>query len=279
MYKSTKRALSAVVIVGVVLAVLFSPSYPVAAYSSPSPVDLGTAEPFAVLGGTAVTLTTSTITGDVGAPSGFYTNTGSTITGTVHVGDATYDAAIIDFIAAWDAVDALGADEALVGTLAGEVLSPGVYTFDSSAKAGTLHLNSSDPDAVWIFKSAELYLETGASFEVVFDDQGEPRNVFWWTDSYAALTDSTFIGTILAGTYITATNESSVGRALAKTAVTLTDHTISVPPAAPPASPTVGGGAYHVNKGMVLGTWLILPIIVIGGSVLVLRQRRTLRRQ
>ena len=52
--------------------------------------------------------------------------------------------------------------------------------------------------------------------------------MFWWTAEAATLTDSAFIGSILAGTSITVTRGSLDGQALAKVAVTLTGTDVSV---------------------------------------------------
>ena len=109
--------------------------------------DLGTADSFAVLGGTAVTLTASAVAGDVGSgfpfPGSAVTLTGSTVTGTVHEGDAVAIAAYADFLSAYDALaDVTSYDETLAGTLAGVTLSPGVYCFPAAAAlTGTLTLD------------------------------------------------------------------------------------------------------------------------------------------
>jgi hypothetical protein len=54
------------------------------------------------------------------------------------------------------------------------------------------------------------------------------NNVFWWTAEAATLTDSVFLGSILAGTSITVTGGSLDGQALATVAVTLTNTEVSV---------------------------------------------------
>lgn len=66
---------------------------------------LGSAATFAVLGGTAVTCTSSVITGDVGvSPGSAVTNTGCTIAGTVHVNDLAATNARTDFLSAYNAL-------------------------------------------------------------------------------------------------------------------------------------------------------------------------------
>ena len=54
------------------------------------------------------------------------------------------------------------------------------------------------------------------------------NNVFWWTAQAATLTDSVFLGSILAGAAITVTRGSLDGQALAKAAVTLTNADVTV---------------------------------------------------
>ncbi len=212
---------------------------------SPEAVPLGAAANFAVLGGTAVTLTNSTITGDVGSTGSTITQTGSTtITGAVYEGSAA-GTAYADFLTAYGllAGEEVPSGHALTGNLANVTLLPGVYSFDIVGKTGTLTLNANgDANAVWIFKSAAAdgYL-VGTNFDVVMADNGKARNVFWWVDDYATLTTSHFQGTILAGAAITVTGGTFNGRALAKAAVTLTGATVSgCGSGAPNPPPTYG---------------------------------------
>ena len=89
---------------------------------------------------------------------------------------------------------------------------------------------------------------TGTGLTVVMTS-GETcnNNVFWWTAEAATLTDSVFIGSILAGTSITVTRGSLDGQALATVAVTLTGTTVydcgnvSLP-AKPKANEGLGNG-------------------------------------
>jgi len=201
-------------------ALLYGPS---PALAQPS---LGTAEDFAVLGGTAVTCTDSVVIGDVGVDlGGAVTQTNCTISGTVHVGDAVAQQAYDDFLAAYAALGLQSCDQVISGNLAGQFLTPGVYCVDaaSTTTGGVLTLVGSSTDT-WIFKiGTSGGALTGSNFSVVMTG-GETcnNNVFWWVDAAATLTDSVFIGSILAGTSITTTNTSLDGQALAKIAVTLT---------------------------------------------------------
>ena len=211
--------------------------------------DLGTAADFAVLGGTAVTATDSVVIGDVGVDlGGAVTQTNSTITGTVHVGDTAAQQAYDDFIAAYDAL-ALEQCDTVLTVLSGQTLQPGVYCVSSAATetGGVLTLDGSSTDT-WIFKigTSGTGALTGTNFSVVMTS-GETcnNNVFWWTAEAATLTDSAFIGSILAGTSITVTRGSLDGQALAKAAVTLTNTEVSVcggtTPLASPIKVTGGG--------------------------------------
>jgi hypothetical protein len=223
--------------------------------------DLGTAESFAVLGGSAVTLTDSTITGDVGVDTGTaVTLTGSTIVGTIHAGDTVAQQAYDDFLAAYTALGNVQCGTYLTGNLAGLVLPPGVYCVEaaSTTTGGVLTLNGPS-NGIWIFKIGTLGTGalTGTNFSVVMEGGGQPcsvaSNVFWWTAEAATLTDSVFIGSILAGTSITVTGGSLDGQALAKVAVTLTGADVAVcgtfdfPPFPPyPPIKVTGGGQIPV---------------------------------
>ncbi len=193
---------------------------------------LGTAESFAILGGPAVTLTNSTVTGDVGvALSTAFTNTESTIAGNIYAGDVVAAQAYNDFLAAYNALALQQCDVVLTGTLAGQTLAPGVYCFDAAATLTGQLILAGPADGIWIFKIGTLGTGalTGTNFSVVMEGGGLPCNVYWWVAEAATMTDSNFQGTILAGTAITMTRGTFVGQALAKAAVTLTGVAVSMP--------------------------------------------------
>jgi hypothetical protein len=208
-------------------------------------VPLGTAEPFAVLGGTTVTNTGPTIlNGDMGispgsACTGFpapCTGGGpGVVNGTIHSANATSAGAQADLTAAY--LNAAGQPvTATVGTeLGGTTRFPGVY--DSAAGdfgiTGTLTLDGQgDPNAVFIFKTASTLVTAagpGAS-TVVLINGAQSCNVFWQVGSSATLgTNSVFAGNILALTAISATTGAVVdGRLLARNAaVTLDSNTVT----------------------------------------------------
>jgi hypothetical protein len=207
-------------------ALLYSPSLGVAAGVAP---DLGAAQSFAVLGGTAVTCTTSTVEGNVGVyPGSAFTNTLCTIAGgTPPATDTAAAQARTDFLSAYATLASMSCDQTLTGTLAGADLAPGVYCLDAVAKAGTLTLTGPS-DGVWIFLVNGAL--TGTNFSVVMEGGGQPANVFWAPSAGTTMTTSVFQGNILAGDTvggsITFTGGTLVGRALANVAVTMTTTSV-----------------------------------------------------
>jgi len=166
---------------------------------------------FAVLANAAVTCTDGTITGDVGTfqatPTGSVTLTSCPVTGSVHVGDAAAIQAYNAFLAEYEALADVQCDEVLTGTLAGVTLAPGVYCFDAAATlTGVLTLKGPS-NGTWLFKIGTVGTGalTGTSFSVVMEGGADPCNVTWWVAQAATMTDSRFIGTILAGAAITLT--------------------------------------------------------------------------
>ena len=198
-------------------------------YGSPAvaQVTLGAAEDFGVLGGSALTFTGSAVRGDVGVDllGGAVTQTGSTISGTVHAGDTVAQLAYDDFLTAYAALAAKPCGTYLT-VLSGQTLVPGVYCVSAAATetGGVLTLDGSSTDT-WIFKigTGGTGALTGTNFSVVMPG-GDVcnNNVFWWTADAATLTDSTFVGSILSGAGITVTRGSLDGQAMAKAAVTTT---------------------------------------------------------
>ena len=97
--------------------------------------------------------TAPSIIGDLGV------NIGGSIsacapTGTLHVGDAIAQTAYSDFLAAYTLLTPQPGDvcTTLSGSLAGAVLAPGVYCFDSSAALTGVLTLIGPSDAAWIFK-------------------------------------------------------------------------------------------------------------------------------
>ncbi|MFF9806908.1 ice-binding family protein, partial [Streptomyces coeruleorubidus] len=203
-------------------------------------VELGTADSFAVLGGSAVTNTgPSVINGDLGVSPGSSV-TGfppGIVNGAIHVTDAVAAQAQSDLTTAYNdaagqAPDVVFPDDPPV-ELGGRTLTPGVYNAPvSAAITGTLTLDAeNDPDAVWVFQVGST-LTTATASDVSLINGASPCNVFWQIGSSATLgTGSTFVGTIMALTSISATTGTNIeGRALARNgAVTLDTNTITRP--------------------------------------------------
>jgi ice-binding like protein len=213
---------------GLVLLALLAGVWPTAALAATAP-GLGSASNLAVLsaapgGGGAVTCTNGTITGDVGSSglAASVVQTGCTINGAII---APVSAGVVaDFNTAYAAYAAIPCGTTLTGTLASVTLSPGVYCFDAAATlTGTLTLNGPS-SGVWIFKIGTVGTGalTGTNFSVVMAGGGVPCNVNWWVAQAATMTDSSFVGTILAGAAITLTRGTFAGNVLAKAAVTIT---------------------------------------------------------
>jgi len=228
-----RRTARLAVMVPFVAFLFAAPFHAALAQTAPLP---DTAQSFAILGGPAVTLTNSVVTGDVGvALSTAFTNTGSTIAGNIHAGDVVAAQAYNDFLVAYDALALKQCDRTLTGTLANEILPPGVYCFDAAATlTGQLTLDGPS-DGIWIFKIGTFGTGalTGTSFSVVMANGGQASNVYWQVADAATMTDSVFQGNILAGGAITITRGSLVGRALAEGAVTMTGtnvHGSNAPP-------------------------------------------------
>lgn len=173
---------------------------------------------FVVLANAEVTCTDGKITGDVGTfqgpPTGSVTRTRCPITGSVHVGDAAAQAAFNAFVNEYELLaPELGdctAANTLTGTLAGVTLSPGTYCVTAVTKTGTLTLNGGGSYTFLV--SGAL---TGSSFNVILANGAQACDVTWLTTAAATMTDSHFIGTILAWAGITLTRGTFDGNAWA----------------------------------------------------------------
>jgi len=217
------------IVAGGALALVLSASPPTFAQTF-----LGTAQPFAVLGATAVTcVVASAVTGDLGiSPNGAASITGysvppCTVSGTIHAADGVALTAQNDLVTAYNTLSALPCTANFTGQDLGTVgvLVPGVYCFNSSAQlTGTLTLNAQgNPNAAFVFKiGSTLTTASGAIVNVI--NGGSACGVSWRVGSSATLgTTTAFEGNIVALTSVTTNTGASVaGRALARNgAVTL----------------------------------------------------------
>ena len=199
-------------------------------------VDLKTAYNFAVLGGTTVTNTgTSVVNGDLGLSPGLSVIgfPPGVLNGTEYVSDAAANQAQIDLTAAYDTIVGQPVTATLAEDLGGQTLVPGVYNSITGkfTITGTLTLDGgNDPNAIFIFQTDETLTTAGSSIVNLINGV-QPFNVHWQVGSSATLgTSSDFKGNILALTSITATTSATVnGRLLARNgAVTLDTNNITI---------------------------------------------------
>jgi len=222
------------------------------AQAGPPNVLLGTADGFAILGGSSITNTGPTvINGDLGLHPGTVV-TGfppGTVNGAQHVADAVAQQAKTDLVTAYN--DAAGRPNS--GTLppdaGGQTLTAGVYrtgSVPSLGLTGNLTLDAQGVQgAVFIFQVAST-LTTATASSVTLINGAQACNVYWQVSSSATLgTTTAFKGNILATTSISVNDGVNVeGRLLARNgAVTLINDTVTRSQCAagtsPAASPDV----------------------------------------
>lgn len=197
-------------------------------------VNLGIASNFAVLGGSTITNTGSTvINGDLGlypgtSVSGFPPGV---VNGTQHITDTVAAQAKTDLVTAYDAANLQTSTSTVSGDLGGLTLTPGVYTSSSSlGLTGTLTLDGQgNSNAVFIFQIGST-LTTASDSRIVLTNGAQACNIFWVVGTSATLgTNSNFSGSIMAMTSITVTTGATVaGSVLARNgAVTLDTDSVS----------------------------------------------------
>jgi len=205
------------------------------ALSAQAPVGLGTAGGFAVLAGSTVTNTgPSVISGSVGlAPGSAITGfpPGIVLNGTMQVANGVALQAKNDLVTAYNDAAGRSSTETVAADLAGETLTPGVYTSASSlGLSGQLTLDAQgNPAAVFVFQAGSTLI-VGSGSQVNLIGGAQACNVFWQVGSSATLgTGSAFVGNILALTSITMTTGATLqGSVLARNgAVTLDTNTIT----------------------------------------------------
>ncbi|MGI5191628.1 ice-binding family protein [Promicromonospora sp. CA-289599] len=217
------------------------------AWAIGTPVDLGTAGTYSVLGGQTVTNTGPSVLSDNVGVSPGTAITGfppGVALGDTHSANAHALQAQSDLTTAYNDAAGQAPDASISGDLGGLTLEPGVYNASSSiGLTGTLTLDAQgDPDAVFIFQVGSA-LTTASSSTVALLNDARACNVFWQIGSSATLgTDTTFVGTIMALTSISVTTGTTVdGRALARNGSVTLDSDVftqsaceTTPPSSPP---------------------------------------------
>lgn len=219
------------------------------AQAAPAGPNLGTAAAFAVLAASTVTNTgPTTISGDLGlspgtAVSGF--GPGLVVGGSMHIADGVALTAQNDLTSAYNTAAGLPPSTNVTADLGGRRLAPGVYAGPTLSITGALTLDAGgDPNAVFVFQAGSTLVTASAS-SVLLLGMASPCNVFWQVGSSATLgTNSSFVGSVLAFTSVTANTGASVaGRLMARNAaVTLDSNAVTRPACSatatsPPASP------------------------------------------
>jgi Ice-binding-like len=299
----------------ILMAALIVAAWPAPGLAATQP-RLGTALNFAVLAGSAISNTgPSVITGNLGiSPGNASSVTGfppGTVTGAQNTADAVALQAQTDLVTAYtDAATATSTSNLTGQDLGGMNLTPGVYTFSTSAQlTGALTLSG---NGVFIFQIGST-LTTASASSVLVAGGAQACAIFWQVGTSATLGLTTqFQGNLMALSDITMNTGANIltGRALARNgALTLDTNQITPPSgvctvAAPPTptpvasptpgvspSPTPGGGATP-SPTQVVGLpntggppqspgfpWL--PVVIAGtiGAVLLGLRVRTDRRK
>src|SRR6185436_7982264 len=226
------RTLCTLLTILCIAAVLLIPS------SAFAQIPLGTAQSFAVLGGSTVTNTgPTTITGDLGVSPGSSVTgfpPGIVTGGSIHAADSVAAQAQSDLTTAYNTAAGTPCNVDLTGqNLGGLVLTPGVYCFSTSAQlTASLALDAlGNPNALFLFKiGSTLTAGSGSSVTVINNGGSSCNKACWQVGSSATLgTGTSFGGDILALTSITLTTGASTsGRTLARNgAVTLDSNNVN----------------------------------------------------
>lgn len=234
---------------------------------------LGTTDTFAVLGGSTVTNTgSSVVVGDLGVWPGLAITgfpPGVVVLGTTHAWDAVALQAQSDLTTAYNDLAGQMCDTDLTGQdLGGMTLTPGVYCFTSSAQlTGTLTLDAQgNAGAVFVFQVGSA-LTTASTSAVNLINGGSSCNVFWQIGTSATLgTGTSFAGSIFALSSITLNTSANLsGQALARNAaVTLDTNRVLV----------CGAGNLGVTAIPTLSGWamILLATLLAGLGFVTLRR-------
>ena len=289
----------------VVLAVAAAAAWPISAYAATQPA-LGTAANFGVIGSSTVTNTGPTV-----ISSNLALDPGTSVTGfppgtagVQEIHNAVSLQAQSDLgIAYTDAATAPSTQDLSGTDLGGLNLTPGVYTYSSSAQlTGPITLSG---NGVFIFQVGTT-LTTASNASVLLTNGAQACAVWWQVGSSAILGSATqFQGNLMAHISITLTTGANIqnGRAMAQTGAVNLDTNLITPPSgtctipptptptptaaatstpatttssAPGGPTTVTPKPPHTGAGLVSevsGAGLLL--MVLGGSTVAIARRRT----
>lgn len=186
-------------------------------------MNLATASPFVVLGGSGVTNTgASVLNGELGVTPGTSLTgfNSAVVNGAIHNNDAVAETAQGNLNTAFGVAGGQPIGEDLTGQdLGGLSLTPGVYGYSSSAQlTGQLTLNAQgDPNAQFVFViGSALTTESASSVKLI--NGASPCNIYWRVGSSATLgTTTEFQGNLMALGDISVDNGVHVqGRLLAR---------------------------------------------------------------
>jgi len=197
------------------------------------------------------------------------------VTGTQHVADAVALQAKNDLVTAYtDAATSPSTSNLTGQDLGNKNLTPGVYTFSSSAQlTGPLTLSG---NGVFIFQIGST-LTTASNSVVLLTNGAQACAVYWQVGSSATLGTATqFQGNLMALTSITMVTGANIltGRALARNgALTLDTNRIT-----PPSGTCTVGSTTVPNSGAGVSGFMLpglgLVIMVIGGLLVRVGYRR-----
>jgi hypothetical protein len=273
--RTTRRRASLLVVLAAVIAGV----WPATAFAATQP-RLGTALNFAVLAGQTITNTGPTvITGNLGLSPGTASSvTGfppGSVTGTQHTADAVALQAQNDLVTAYTDAATSPTTSNLTGqNLGGKNLTPGVYSFSSSAQlTGSLTLSG---NGVFIFRIGST-LTTASNSVVLLRNGAQACAVYWQVGSSATLGSAThFQGNLMALTSITMVTGANIltGRALARNGALTLDTNRITPPAG--TCSTVGGGSGTPTPSVGAGGYMVpgLGLVIIGGLTVAVGRRR-----
>jgi hypothetical protein len=227
---------------------------------------LGSAGMFGVLGASAVTNTGPTvIDGDLGV----YPGTSITgfppgiVNGTIYDGDAVAMQAQTDALSAYNFFQGLSSNENLTGqNLGGLELTPGVYTFNSSAQlTGALTINWEGLSNQSVVFQIGSTLTTASASMVIGINMGQNDNIYWAVGSSATLgTTTAFMGTVIASASDTLNTGATddCGRIIALNgAVTLDDNVINNCAATTTTTGTTTGTTPEPSSIMLFGSGIL----------------------